>query len=187
MTNPERNRTRPEQRILAVASKGGHWVQLRRLAPAFSGHRVIYATTDRSNRTEVRDEPFYAVEDASRWNKLKLLKQAFQILWIVLRTRPHVVISTGAAPGYFAIRLGKLLGARAIWVDSIANGEELSLSGRRAGAHVDLWLTQWPHLARPEGPRYCGAVLEPPAQKTQTGKNTKSANPLHLSAQTSEQ
>jgi hypothetical protein len=26
--------------------------------------------------------------------------------------RPHVVVSTGAAPGYFAIRFGKWLGSR---------------------------------------------------------------------------
>jgi hypothetical protein len=69
------------------------------------------------------------------------------------------VISTGAAPGYFAVRIGKLFGARTIWVDSVANAEELSLSGKEAGRHVDLWLTQWPHLARPEGPHFKGNVL----------------------------
>ena len=46
-----------------------------------------------------------------------------------MRLRPDVVITTGAAPGYFAVRIGKLLGARVVWVDSIANAEELSLSG----------------------------------------------------------
>jgi hypothetical protein len=52
-----------------------------------------------------------------------------------------------------------LLGARTIWIDSIANVEELSLSGRRIGKHAHLWLTQWPHLAAPGGPRYEGSVL----------------------------
>jgi len=35
----------------------------------------------------------------------------------------------------------------------------LSLSGRRVGPWADLWLTQWEHLARPEGPEYRGSVL----------------------------
>jgi hypothetical protein len=69
------------------------------------------------------------------------------------------VITTGAAPGYFAIRIGNLFGARTIWVDSIANGEELSLSGQKAGPHAALWLTQWAHLAKAEGPHYRGSVL----------------------------
>ncbi len=69
------------------------------------------------------------------------------------------MISTGALPGYMALRLGKLLGANTIWVDSIANVEELSESGRRIGNHADLWLTQWQHLAKPEGPEFRGSVI----------------------------
>jgi hypothetical protein len=70
-----------------------------------------------------------------------------------------VVITTGAAPGYFAVRIGKLLGARVVWLDSVANAGELSMSGRKAGSFVDLWLTQWPHLARDKGPACHGSVL----------------------------
>ena len=42
-----------KQRVLAVASSGGHWVQLRRLAPAFEGQDVAYLTTDAGHRAEV--------------------------------------------------------------------------------------------------------------------------------------
>jgi hypothetical protein len=84
---------------------------------------------------------------------------ALTLLWIMIVERPDVVISTGAAPGYFALRFGKLLGARTIWVDSIANVDELSLAGSKVGRFADLWLTQWPHLAQPAGPQYFGAVL----------------------------
>jgi hypothetical protein len=73
--------------------------------------------------------------------------------------RPDVVISTGAAPGFLALRLGRLLGARTIWVDSVANGEELSMSGKLAGRYADLWLTQWEHLAHEGGPQFRGNVL----------------------------
>lgn len=147
------------KRILAVASGGGHWVQLRRLEPAFKGHRVTYVTTEKSYGNQVGTADFRTVQDASLWNKLMLIKQAFQMFCILIRVRPHVVVSTGAAPGYFAIRLGKLLGARCVWIDSIANVERLSLSGEKAGAHADLWLTQWAHLARAKGPAHQGSVL----------------------------
>lgn len=148
------------RRVLAVASGGGHWVQLRRLAPAFAHHDVIWVTVRRDYGEDLDPgERLVVVPDATRWDRLRLVYLAVRLLVVVVRTRPHVIVSTGAAPGYLAIRLGRLLGARAVWVDSIANCEELSLSGRRIGTHVDLWLTQWPHLAGPDGPRYEGSVL----------------------------
>jgi exopolysaccharide biosynthesis glucuronosyltransferase PssD len=147
-----------EQRILGVASSGGHWVQLRRLLPVFEGHDVAYLTTDAGHAAEVAPARFYVVGDANRWNKLALARSALKILWVVLRERPDVVVSTGAAPGYLAIRFAKLLGARTVWIDSVANVEELSLSGRMASSTADLCLTQWPHLAE-GGVQYKGAVL----------------------------
>jgi UDP-N-acetylglucosamine:LPS N-acetylglucosamine transferase len=148
-----------KNRVLAIASGGGHWVQLLRLRPAFEGHHVAFVTVRESYRSDVGDARFYVVNDATRWNKVALVKMALRLAWILLRERPDVIISTGAAPGYFAIRLGRLLGARTVWVDSIANVEEISMTGQIVRRHAHLWLTQWPHLARPEGPRCEGAVL----------------------------
>lgn len=90
---------------------------------------------------------------------MALLRTARQLAFIMMRERPDIVISTGAAPGYLALRLARLAGARTIWLDSIANVDQLSLSGLKVGRYASLWLTQWPHLARPEGPHYGGAVL----------------------------
>lgn len=144
---------------MAVASGGGHWVQLLRLRPALAEHDVTFVTVRDHYRADLDPgDRLVVVEDATRWDKLKLMKLAIQLLWAIVRHRPHVILSTGAAPGILAIQLGKLVRARGVWVDSIANCEELSESGRRAGRHADLWLTQWPHLATAEGPRYEGSV-----------------------------
>jgi UDP-N-acetylglucosamine:LPS N-acetylglucosamine transferase len=146
-------------KLLAISSGGGHWVQLLRLRPAFGNCSVVYATVKRGYRVDVGDERFYVIPDANRWNKWDLLRSAFAVLGVIIKERPDIVISTGAAPGLFGIAIGSLLGARTIWVDSIANGEELSLSGLRARRFADLWLTQWPHLAAKDGPFYRGSVL----------------------------
>jgi UDP-N-acetylglucosamine:LPS N-acetylglucosamine transferase len=146
-------------KLLAISSGGGHWVQLLRLRPAFEGCDVHYATVRDGYRMEVEGEAFHLIPDSNRWNKLALLRSAVSIFVLILKLRPDVVISTGAAPGYFGIRFGKLLGARTIWVDSVANVEELSMSGVKAGAIVDLWLTQWPHLTAEGGPQCFGNVL----------------------------
>lgn len=156
------------KKILAVASTGGHWVQLLRLREAWKGLDVTYVTTDPGVRPVLEQmaraagEPpprLLIIEEGNRWQKRRLLRQVLQLAGIMLRIRPDAVISTGAAPGYFALRLGRLVGARTIWIDSIANADELSLSGQKVGRYADLWLTQWPHLARDDGPRYLGSVL----------------------------
>ena len=77
----------------------------------------------------------------------------------MVRFRPDVVVSTGAAPGYFTLRFGKLCGARTIWIDSMANVEQMAKAGRMAGKYADLWLTQWPGLAREAGPHYAAQVI----------------------------
>ena len=148
-----------QRRVLAVASGGGHWVQLCRLMPVFEGHDTAFLTTHQSNRDSVPAARFYSVRGASIWNKIGIARLGLQVLWILLRERPDVVISTGAAIGYLALRFGKWFGAQTIWIDSIANVDTLSVSGKHVRAHADLWLTQWPQLAKPEGPLYFGAVL----------------------------
>jgi len=145
--------------VLAVASGGGHWVQLLRVADAFQNCDVTFVTTHASYRPQVPRHGFHAINDSSRSDKLGLIKTAAQLARIVWTERPDIVVSTGAAPGYIALRLARLIGAKTIWLDSIANVDELSLSGKKVGRYADLWLTQWPHLVRPKGPHYGGSVL----------------------------
>ena len=148
------------KRILAISSGGGHWVQLMRTRSAFDGHNVTYVTVRKSYSSDVAGEKFRVIRDATRWNKFGLLIQLCQIIWIVLLVRPHIVISTGASPGVFAIRIARILGAKTCWLDSIANAEELSMSGKMIAPYADLWLTQWPHLAAKDGPFFNGSVIE---------------------------
>lgn len=150
--------TNRKTHILAVASGGGHWVQLLRILPAFDSHNVTYMTTNTGYQKDVKSR-IVAVTDANLDEKLRLVKLFAQVLWHLLKIRPDIVISTGAAPGFAAILFGRLVGAHTIWIDSIANSEELSKSGQYAKYVSHLWLTQWPHLAKAEGPQYWGAIL----------------------------
>jgi hypothetical protein len=134
-----------------------------RLRPAFEDCDVIYATVDAAYREDLPPgTSFEIVNDATRWNKAGLLALAWRVASVIRRHRPHAIVTTGAAPGYFAVRFGSLIGARTVWVDSIANADEVSLSGRRVGRAATLWLTQWPHLegsCGTHGPLYRGSVL----------------------------
>lgn len=154
--------------VLAIASAGGHIVQLCRLMPAWEGCTTVIATTSDGYQGEVeavaescgQPKPSYAVvTGGSRWQKFSMVRSLIDVLLLLVRVRPDVVITTGAAPGFLALRLAPVVKSRTIWIDSIANSDELSLSGKMAGKYADLWLTQWDHLAGPDGPDFRGSVL----------------------------
>lgn len=147
------------RKILAVASGGGHWTQLTRLKKVFEGHDVAFVGVKEIYRSDVGSHRFYAVPDVSRLHKWSIVFLIGRLFFILLKERPKVVITTGSAPGMLALRLSKLLGARTVWIDSIANVDDMSLSGRKARKFADLWLTQWPHLADTDGPAFFGSVL----------------------------
>ena len=164
------------KKILAVSSSGGHWVQLMRLRPAWDSCSVSYLTTEAAYKADVTSyaadrrletPAFYTTVLASRWTKLKLIRQLFEVLYVVIRVRPDVIISTGASLGFFAFKVGQLIGAKTIWIDSIANVEQISLTGEKVKSCSNVWLTQWPHLAtdksdqsgKAEKPEFWGASL----------------------------
>lgn len=134
-------------KILAIASAGGHWIELMRVVPAFQAHDLNFVSTNKSFAETVKGYQFFSVSEASQWEKLKLILLAYQMFRIILSVRPKLVISTGAAPGLMGIIAGKAIGAKTIWIDSIANVDRISLSGRIALYFADRLYTQWPHLS----------------------------------------
>jgi UDP-N-acetylglucosamine:LPS N-acetylglucosamine transferase len=145
-------------RVLAISSAGGHWEQLMLIRAGLDECEVTYAVTNLAV-AERSGVPAIAIPDFNAKEPVKIALGSLKIAVLVLHLKPHVVVSTGAAPGLVAAVVAKLIGAKAIWIDSIANANRLSLSGRLARRVADLRLTQWRHLAADEGPHYGGAVL----------------------------
>ena len=146
-------------RVLAVASAGGHFSQLMLLRPAFSEHDVSYLTTLKGLGQHFGAIPCHVVPECNRNTPFRALFSAVMIGWRILLLRPHVVVTTGALPGVVALALGRVVRARTIWIDSVANTEELSSSGRMARRFADLRLSQWQAVAEAEGLEFAGSVL----------------------------
>ena len=146
-------------KILAVASGGGHWEQLLLLKDVLDQFEVHYATTDARlpHRSDISSAAI--LPDCNRDELLSSLRCLFAAVALVKRLRPEVVISTGAAPGFFCIVAARLLGARTLWLDSIANAEKLSMCGKLARYVSTQCVTQWPHLSGQQGPTYAGSLL----------------------------
>jgi len=147
-------------KIIAIASGGGHWEQMMLLRPAFVGAEVKYITTlaGLPKRSGITD--YELVHECNRNDLRKLAANTLRLFWTIAKYRPDVIITTGALPGLIAIALArKLFRKHTIWIDSVANGKELSMSGRMAKHFSSLWLTQWEEVAASTGASYFGRVI----------------------------
>lgn len=146
-------------RVLAIASGGGHWIELMRVRPAFAGHEVAWVSMFDNYASEVPGDRYYVVPDASRFDKLKMLTVFRKALGILWRERPDAIVTTGSFPMLAFLLLGRLMGAKTLWIDSIAQAEEMSSSGKLAKKIAHKTVCQWPEVAQAEGLECWGAVL----------------------------
>lgn len=152
--------TQNKQKVLAIASPGGHWIQLNKICnPLEKQFDLVYVTPGAQYSSANKStRKVLTISDASADSKLKLIPLAFQLLYIFITERPTAIISTGAAPGAIAFLLAKFLPIKTIWVDSIANVSQLSRSGRMVKKHADKVITQWKPLSDSEV-TYVGSIL----------------------------
>lgn len=147
------------KKIIAVASIGGHWVQLLRIAkPLESYYDVVYLSTHPKCKTMVENHHFHTISDFSRWNAWKMVPASFEIIGILIKERPSAIITTGAAPGLLTLIIGRLLGIKTIWIDSVANVQTMSACGRLSRFFAKYVYTQWPDLAT-EQVHYAGNIF----------------------------
>jgi UDP-N-acetylglucosamine:LPS N-acetylglucosamine transferase len=133
---------------------------MRRILPAFAGMEVFFVGVDTGLDADLGAARYYSIPDVTRRNPGVIPGILRELVRVIRLERPDIVVTTGAAPGLLAITTAKLLRqGRTMWIDSVANTEKLSLSGRLARPVADAWLVQWEHLSRPNGPAYWGAVL----------------------------
>lgn len=101
----------------------------------------------------------YTIPDASRLDKMSFVGVWVKAVKVMLKERPHAIVTTGSAPMLAFIILGRITGARTLWIDSIANAERMSSSGRVARKLAHRTVSQWPEVAAKEGVQCWGSIL----------------------------
>jgi UDP-N-acetylglucosamine:LPS N-acetylglucosamine transferase len=150
-----------KQKICLVASAGGHMSQLFKVCESWKGYETFCVTTVDVAREELRKYGHvYYVGECNHKQPVRVAKVLLKCIRILFKEDFNLVISSGAAVGCLMSFLGKIKGAKVIWLDSITNVNRLSLSGRLVRPIADLCLVQWPDLAeRYNGVEYAGAVI----------------------------
>ena len=151
-------------KICVGASAGGHMNQLLRLLD-HSGNwpfqPSIYVTTQPELAGKLQKKgKTYVIGECNRYHPLAALMIFFRSFSIIGKDKPDVIITTGSMPLAMLCLVAKLSGKKVIWIDSIANTERFSVSGRLMYHFADVFLTQWPSLAE-KHPRaeFVGAIL----------------------------
>lgn len=145
-------------RVCLAASGGGHIRQLLDLEFVWRGYDAFFVSEDSGlTRTLRKDWPVefvihVALGQGRLGAPLKMITAAvanfFQALSVVLRRRPHVVVTTGAGSVYFTVLISKLLGAKVLVIESLARFEVMSAFARIAGPLADEKVLQSPALSK---------------------------------------
>lgn len=143
-------------KMLVVLGEGGHTTELLNLVDLmgteYEYHYVMSRqdnlSTDRIRlpgkiyrivRPRGKDTPKLAAV-------FKTLLAALEAMWVLMRVRPVAILSTGPAIAVPVFLLGRLCGARSIFVETGSRVRELSWTGRIMYGRADLFFVQWPQL-----------------------------------------
>ena len=144
--------------LLCVSSGGGHLEQMLKITKNIYKFTIILVSTEQNPMPD-KNMPHFILSDYNKKRPFHVFLGIFETLRVVRGVKPDCVLSTGAAPGLLACIWGKLFRIRVLWVDSVANVERLSLSGRIAKYCRIPVLSQWPHLSDGAKVRYFGSVI----------------------------
>jgi len=145
-------------KIALVCSSGGHLTELKQIIPALQNKDYFFVTmTGPDTKTMINT---YLMKDVSR-NLLYFVINTFQSIKIFLKTKPDLVITTGASFAVPFCYIAKLFSKKVIYIESICRINSKSLSGKLLYPFVDLFLVQWSSSLKLWGKkaRYCGAVV----------------------------
>lgn len=134
-------------------SPGGHLAELERATEGIAFTDCFHVTFAGGRPPLQPPRRVYHVCHPRR-SVLRTALNALQALRILLRERPRLVLSAGADVAVPTLLLGRILGARVVYVETAAEIGP-SLSGRLVYPFADLFIVQWPEQQL----RYPRAVL----------------------------
>lgn len=146
--------------IVLVCSPGGHLLQLLALQPAWEAFRPTWVTLEAADVGHLLAGQEVVLGWGPTNRSLPNFLRNLSVAWRTLRrSDAETVLSTGAGLAVPFFLVGKLLGRRLVYVESLTRIEALSLSGRLVRPLADEFFVQWPSLARGRTVRYEGGIL----------------------------
>lgn len=129
------------RRVLLAYSPGGHFAELQRALEGIDFRDAAHLTfrTDKPHALEQRVH--YVCHPRRRL--LRTLLNAIQSLFVLIRERPGLVISSGADVAVAIVVFAKLFGIKTVFIET-GGSLQATLAGRLCYRFSDLFIVQWP-------------------------------------------
>jgi len=149
-------------KICLACTHGGHFVEMMCMLDTFKKHDYFFVTYKSEATSNLENAYFLKFEDKGLKAKIMLIKTLLKAFKIIIKEKPEVIISTGG--GEIAVPfcyIGKALGAKVIFIETLARITTPSGGGKIVYPIADLFLVQWESLLRKYGTKakYWGKVI----------------------------
>lgn len=136
-------------KVCLVSSSGGHLAHLYMLKPFWHNKDHFWVTFDKEDaNTLLEGERMYSCYYPTN-RSLKALAINTRIAWKVLRKeKPSLIISSGAAVSVPFFYIGKMLGAKLIYIEVFDRIDKPTMSGKMVYPVADKFIVQWDEQKR---------------------------------------
>lgn len=134
-------------KICLISSSGGHYEQLRMLAPLSENHDLFWVTENAGYAIEA---DYYLLQTGLKDKAfpMKMMVNFFKSIKIWLKEKPDFVITTGTMVVLPMAFLAKLFHKKLIYIESISRVYDGTRTGRLMYKYADLFIVQWESLKK---------------------------------------
>ena len=149
-------------KICLVCSHGGHLTQMLQLMDAFEGYETFFVTYNSEATKNLKNT--YLIKHYGEKNIhlfLMMINMTLKAVSILTKEKPDVIVSNGGEIAIPFCYIGKLLGIKIIFIESLSRVTSKSGTGKIIFPIADLFLVQWESLSGKYGKKakYWGKVM----------------------------
>lgn len=131
-------------KVCLVGSSGGHLTHLYMLKPFWKNKERFWVTFDKEDaRSLLEGEKVYPCYYPTNRSIKALIINTFIAIKVLIKERPNLIISSGAAVAVPFFYLGKLFGAKLIYIEVFDRIDKPTMTGRMVYPIVDKFIVQW--------------------------------------------
>lgn len=136
-------------KICLVGSSGGHLAHLNMLKPFWKDEERFWVTFDKEDaRSILKDEKMYSCHFPTNRNLKNLIKNTFLAIKVLKKEKPDVVISSGAAVAVPFFYIGKLFGAKTVYIEVFDRIDKPTVTGKLVYPVTDKFIVQWEEMKK---------------------------------------
>lgn len=130
-----------------VGSSGGHLTHLYMLKEFWEDKDRFWVTFDKEDaRSLLKGERFYPAYYPSNRSIKALIINTYRAIKVLIKERPDLIVSSGAAPAIPFFWLGKLFGAKTIYIEVFDRIDEPTISGKICYPVTDKFIVEWEEM-----------------------------------------